>query len=71
MPSSLACEATIRVKQCKQTVCEHGNNLGVCSAPSYEPVQEYTVYFNNLFICMDFKVVLQILIFIKILKYRY
>lgn len=33
-PASLVCEAAIRVRQCKQTVCEHCKSFGVCSPPS-------------------------------------
>ena len=37
-PVSRAKVATIRSRQWRQTVCEQGNNLGLCSTPSYIPV---------------------------------
>ncbi|KAG8242217.1 hypothetical protein J6590_070556 [Homalodisca vitripennis] len=37
VPVSRVWEAAIRLRQCRQTVCEQGSNLGVCSPPSYMP----------------------------------
>lgn len=42
-PVSRAKVATIRSRQSRQTVCEHGNNLGLCSTPSYIPVGQRVI----------------------------
>ena len=45
-PVSRAKVATIRSRQWRQTVCEHGNNLGICSTASYIPVKLKRKYYR-------------------------
>lgn len=53
VPVSLVCEAAIRVRQCRQTVCEQGSSLGVCSPPSYIPATTTTTTHHNNILVSD------------------